>query len=288
MLGGTLVALMVLAAGFPQLQLRPGEPFPYTLFTEGGAHGQANVPTPNLPTSFIALLWLGATVLVILILGLWIITFIFKPEARKRMLRRIIVYSLLLFLLFNLFGVLQGLKLSNNETGEANGQPQNEVVKPQEAVPTPPAFIVAPPRWLVATVAFVLIALILLGVWFYLHRRRIKGQIKETPLDLLVQEVQHALDHLQEGGDFKNNVLGCYEAMLRILGEERNIQRERAMTARDFEQHLLTLGFSDDHIHHLTRLFERVRYGFKPPTPSEEAEAVDCLTAIVQAYGRAL
>ena len=57
------------------------------------------------------------------------------------------------------------------------------------------------------------------------------------------------------------------------------------MTPRDFEAHLASRGFRDEHIGRLTRLFETVRYSSSDPGPEAEAEAIACLTAIVNEYG---
>jgi hypothetical protein len=58
------------------------------------------------------------------------------------------------------------------------------------------------------------------------------------------------------------------------------------MTPREFEQYLSQSGLRDEHIQQLTHLFESVRYGARVPGQREEAEAITCLTAIVQAYGK--
>ena len=60
------------------------------------------------------------------------------------------------------------------------------------------------------------------------------------------------------------------------------------MTPREFEQYLAKSGLRTEDIQRLTRLFESVRYGDKSPGKREEKEAVDCLNAIVRAYGTLL
>ena len=73
--------------------------------------------------------------------------------------------------------------------------------------------------------------------------------------------------------------------MSQVLSERRAIRREQDMTPREFEQRLVAAGVRDEHVRRLTQLFERIRYGGKDPGKQEEAEAVACLTAIVEAYG---
>ena len=84
----------------------------------------------------------------------------------------------------------------------------------------------------------------------------------------------------------KDTVMNCYLKMTQLMSDQRHIQREQAMTPREFENHLAQIGYSDDHIRNLTRLFESVRYGANIPTEREEREAVACLSAIAAAYGQ--
>jgi hypothetical protein len=73
-----------------------------------------------------------------------------------------------------------------------------------------------------------------------------------------------------------------------VLSQQRGLERDRAMTPREFAQHLAASGVRDEHIQQLTRLFEDARYGAQPPSARDERAAVECLTAIVQAYGGAV
>ena len=91
----------------------------------------------------------------------------------------------------------------------------------------------------------------------------------------------------QAGGDLRDAVLRCYRDMSRVLGERQGLARAQSATPREFEAQLAAAGLRDEHIRRLTRLFERVRYGARRADAGEEREALACLTAIVQAYGRA-
>src|SRR6266540_3183094 len=107
--------------------------------------------------------------------------------------------------------------------------------------------------------------------------------------DLLGQPAlaQAAIESIQAGGDVQSVVLRCYLEMSQVLGQQRGIERAPAMTPREFARHLAASGVRDEHIQQLTRLFEGARYGAQPPSASDERAAVECLTAIVQAYGGA-
>jgi hypothetical protein len=73
--------------------------------------------------------------------------------------------------------------------------------------------------------------------------------------------------------------------MSEVLRENRNIERRKAMTPREFEEHLTEIGMSDEHTQRLTQLFEGVRYGARPSRGRTVLEARSCLRAIIAAYG---
>ena len=83
----------------------------------------------------------------------------------------------------------------------------------------------------------------------------------------------------------RNVVIRCYAKMSQVLRQSRKIQRHSAMTPREFGNHLAEIGLGDEHIQRLTRLFEGVRYGYRPSEWPVEREAIECLQAIVQTYG---
>lgn len=289
-LAGTLIAIILLAGGLSELPLRPGEPFPFSLLWGGSAAGGGGGAglRPDVPASLVELAMMLTLFLLTLVLLLWIITFIIRPQARKRMLRRIITYLALLLLVYSMLNLFEQMELNPLVEAEA-GQGQGQPAAPLEPLPEPPAFVIEHPQWLVLTVAFGVIALLLGGLWWLMQRRPSQQSTgaEQERLDQFLRETQQALDHLQRGGQWHQTVLDCYQAMSRLFAEERGIERGQAMTVRDFERHLAGLGLRDEHIRRLTRLFEQVRYGSATgPNPAAEAEALDCLSAIAKSYGR--
>ena len=286
-----MLAIIFLAAGLPEFRLLPAQPFPYALFFDNASFSSPNTPLPGLPASALELAVLLGILFLALVLVLWIITFIIRPKARKRMLTRIITYFILLLLMSGLLNVMRQLApnlVNAPDRSTAGSLPETPFSV--EDIPTPPTFILQPPVWLAPLITLILVSLLLGTFWFLWQRRTINPLIPDQggPLKNLVQEVQLAVEQIQRGSDVRDTVLSCYQAMNQVLKEQQGIQRQKAMTARDFEHHLVEFGLGDDHIRRLTRLFEKVRYGAKPTSSQEESEAIACLTAIVEAYGRAI
>ncbi len=286
-LGIALVALILLTLSLSQLQLESGAPFPYEIFfNTNRPESTTGLSSRQAASSLIETVGLFVMFAVIVVIALWIITFILRPKARKRMLSRIITYFIILLVLHLMLGYVREFEFGRDLFGEALSGELEEDGSPLDTLPPPPQFITEPPQWLLFIITFgLLLGALILARYFWQQRHFIPPREADTPLTLLAQEAQLTLKQLHQGGDFKNSVLGCYQAMTRILQEDRGVQREQGMTPRDFEQHLVKLGFADQHIHHLTRLFEKVRYGNSTPSDVEENEAISCLSAIVRSYG---
>jgi hypothetical protein len=277
-----LMAMMLLAGGLARLEFLPGRDVSLTalwqLFIAESPLFLPYIPVPvDLLRFLIACLWL--------LIIIFAIALIISPEFRREAFKRIIRYALFFLLIYGMIRALQNVQLFPGEEaqGEVDGGLLDELSP--EALPTPPDFVVNPPSWFVTGVSILLIALILGTIWFT-WRRLARTKASETPLELLAQEAELALKGLQAGSDLKDTIMRCYFEMSQILKKERGLQRQQAMTPREFEAYLAESGFASEDIQRLTRLFEGVRYGSKSPGQSEEQEAVACLTAIVQAYGR--
>ncbi len=286
LLGVTLIALIFLSAGLSHLDLLPGQPFPFSGLNRTPANGSAGGIGPAGWPTFLASWWgILAISFFGLLLLLWVITFILRPQARKRLLSRLASYiGLLLLISWLIFALQQRIEQAPlEETNPLEMAPSELGELTEEDMPTPPAFVVEPPAWLIFTMTAGFLTLILAGAWFLGRRWQ---QRPEAPADLVVKEAQQAIQALQAGQDLKDTVMNCYLKMNQQLRQQQGIRREKGMTPREFETYLAELGFSNEHIRRLTRLFENVRYGATTASPQEEQEALACLRAIVEAYGR--
>ena len=68
--------------------------------------------------------------------------------------------------------------------------------------------------------------------------------------------------------------------MTRLIRSQRGMERERSLTAREFEASLRELGLPASPLSRLRTLFEDVRYGNRKFSPSEERAAVTSLGEI--------
>jgi hypothetical protein len=265
-------ALAVLAAGLPQLSFQPGRLFrldgTQAPDTAGGA--STNIGEPGY-------LRMLLPAIVLLVLTYFVLTLIFSAKLRWQLLRRTAQVLLVLLLFYLITNQLIGTPAPLPPNDPSADAPPPIQTLPGE--PLPP-FITQPTPWLVALVGLALAALLIAGIWYFWRRSRPVAH----PITTLAQA---AIENIQAGGDVQSVVLRCYLEMSDVLGQQRGIERERAMTPREFAQHLAASGVRDKHIQQLTRLFEGARYGAQPPSAQDERAAIECLTAIVHAYGGA-
>ena len=265
---------LIVAMSLPNLVLAPGQPF---------SLGQPQLASPGtsgaLPGGeLLVLLMRGILALTIIVFPLYVLYSLQTPEGR----RRLIVNIVLIVMLFVAADYLRTRNTGHEEPLQA-AAPQ--AVEKTLAASSPAAiFSATPPPGLTLIVALgtsIAIALLIVAaIWFL--RRRI---LSEPPLERLAREVQSAIESLQMGNDWKVTVIRCYQQMSRVVQEEQGIARESTMTPREFEEQLISKGLPQEPIKTLTALFERVRYGNTPADDREEALALSCLTAIVDACG---
>lgn len=268
-----IAAIVVLAGSLSTLDLsEPGVPLPRSQQLE-----ERESPPPRIRVVSISrhlFLIIGA---VLLVSG--VILYLVSPEARKALQDLMIVICLLLpFLLLSrlLSGGASGAVEELEEIRPAPGA--SGTVGPAPDVPVAPE----PQQWwiLAVTVGTALVlAGVLVGVGWAVWRRTRRSA---SSLDKLAEQAQYAIDAIEAGADLRDTVMRCYFEMMQVLREERGIQRQQAMTPREFEVRLEQLGVPTTQVRRLTRLFEDVRYGNKRPDQQDERQALVSLSSIVR------
>ncbi|MBI1744270.1 DUF4129 domain-containing protein [Candidatus Acetothermia bacterium] len=267
--------LVALAAGFSQLEFQKG-------FSLKRPSGQS---IPNPPVSplqapdsqssdpakeiFILVMW-GLLIVSILATLLW-------PQNFRQVLQRALSTAVWVAAIYFLIARFRQMNSSDNTPGTATSD--QPLVDPQELLHNANQAHIPP--WLIFFVIVIALSFIALGIFLM---RRYWARRRGDFLEDLAGLTERAAHDLRAGGELRNIVLRCYRDMSLLLSKQKKVTIRQAMTAREFEQHLNTLGVRDDHVHQLTRLFEWVRYGRHEANETEEREAIACLEAISREY----
>ena len=274
-IAAVLGLMVVLALSLRTLELREGGPF--NALTYLLSQIQFGAPPVPPPTSPLEGEWIGGLRLLFWVLAtLSVLYAIVSPQYRRMVIRTTILIIAFILITNRLREMMQPAAQEAEEMF-SQAQLQDAITAP----PPPPEFVTNTPDWFVLAVNIVM-ALLIMGVAWFLWRRL---RPKPEPEPEFLAGAAGALRELEAGGDVRDVVMRCYLEMTTLMATGGRAQRHRAMTPRDFEDHLARLGMRDEHIHRLTRLFERVRYGGDQPDAATQAEAQACLRAIVAAYG---
>ena len=271
-----LTAVILLAANLSQVRFSPGRPLSLGL----GEPPQAG-PIPEVSLDF---LWQLLSWAFVVLLPVSLVAALIWPRTFKWALIRAVAMVAVLILTYLAIHALRDFIeefLAALEKVGGAGE-----------APLPGADIagelgqVRAPSWSVYPFLVVGLGLLALGGWL-LHRRWLRLRLaREDRLVELAGLAGAAAAQLRRGRGLRDTVLRCYREMSELLSEREQVPFGEAMTPREFEQQLRRAGVQDEHVDRLSRLFELVRYGGRAPTEQEEREAISCLEAIEQAYGR--
>lgn len=265
-----VAVVVLLSSGLSEIQFRPGRPF----FLEGGTESPKVEELSFRTWSLVGLWKIFGIVLLWVLFPLSLVYFIVSPEVRKTVIRRALtlgVGAYALFILLRQCGrITQGEVFDFRSLGGSNLGGQGSLGG---------VFSPSSESWMLWLVNLLFLGMLTVGIGYLLR----KWGPRPTPLEQLGQEAGHALEQVNAGADLENVVLRCYAEMVAVVSRARGIQRDAAMTPREFEVELGHTGLPADQVRRLTRLFERVRYGDFEPDERERREALACLRAIVQA-----
>lgn len=269
-LGLGLAALILLAAGMPDLELQTGgilmEPLSPTLvfLEEEETTGEPVFVNPFNLGSLIALAALAFIALYAAYR--W-------PQVRA---------ALIVLLLFT--GLILGMLYLYHNFGEPPEPADEDVQRPTavEEERIPQELLDNPPDWLDPITTIVTVVLLVAGVIVarFLWRRPWDRPEQRT-LDVITAEAEAALDELRSGAAVRDVIFRCYLEMNQGLRQRMGLVRDDGMTPREFEEELARSGLPQHAVQRLTRLFESVRYGRQSGTDADRDEAVACLEAVI-------
>jgi hypothetical protein len=266
LLGLVMLIMMMIAASLPQLELQPGMPLPRL------QEGQV-VVAPIQEEEFVSIsINKFFIVLFTLILAGVVLYSMYKLlrgadwKFISGFLRSMLVISVLLS------GFVYLIMLFS-DSGSSYSPVEIPTPTPEPLVRSPLGSVPIPILWLIGIGLFVLSVLV--GMWIFISFRPARS------IDLVGLEAEKAWQALKTGSDLKDVIIKCYRQMSLALKREQGIEREDFMTTGEFEHLLEEAGIPHEPIHHLTRLFDAVRYGNWQPNTVDEQKAIQCLEAIM-------
>lgn len=197
--------------------------------------------------------------------------FIFAPGSRWR---RILV------ILMTLTGVITAVNLLRNFRAELGssilGEMESFPAEVQEGTPIVAPTTSEPGQTLSLLISFILSVLVLTAGWLIWRW----WKSKTPPRKAMAHEVDLAVQEINSGADLTQTVLQVYYRMNEILAEKAGINRQQAMTPREFELSLEDSGIPYQQVKLLTRLFEKARYGGMNLGEDSRKMALECLRII--------
>jgi hypothetical protein len=263
------LSLILLAGSMGEMELKQGLPIPGASTNNPSPSDQSITPSSSINKNPINPILLETVIGIGILILLVLIIYSLAKKINKRKIGIMVVGLIGLMIVFNLLNRIQPT------TDYSNVDQGTEFTVPLSTDPEI-VFIEKPPSqmlWLVGSG----LLLAAFSFVFYLFLRERQGSHLENAL---VHEANIALQAIREGKDLRNIIINCYLQFNLIIKEELEIEREKSMTAREFEISLLDKGIPIESIHQLTTLFEKVRYGNKPTDHDDEHIAIDSLSTI--------
>jgi hypothetical protein len=274
--GTAIVTLFLLAASLANLEFHPGEVFvmPERLSIEQVAPGKLFTIPPQILTIVMIVF---ACMLAIALVIIWR-----SPKARRVLLKfigQILLFLLIYIVVTRLYTTEQTYEPLPTESTPLTQKIEAPPEDLGEPIPTEPFIPPSPPPWL--TYLSTLLIILVVGaagywIWRFTHPPKMKlGEIARV-----------AVQDLHAGRSWEDIVIQAYADMSTTISRRRGIDRHQTMTASEFARRLQQAGLPAAPVQKLTRLFEKARYGSYKSSQDEGHEALDCLSAIMQAVER--
>ncbi len=146
LLGLTLFVLVILSATLSRLEFQPGQPFPLGGLLNPAAATSTGPAGPGVSESLITWWAMALLSVFILLITLWLLIFIFRPQARQYLLSLLLSYLFLLLLIVGLiYSLRQQFLAGQAESPNPQLTAPSEAPAATEALLSPPALVVDPP-----------------------------------------------------------------------------------------------------------------------------------------------
>jgi hypothetical protein len=262
-----ILVILLIQSSLSLLEFKEGQPFPgsETHLTQADPveTSSANLPVSSLffQGGFSVLFFIFSTYLIIL--------FARKAPKRKILLTLIGIICILgIVFLLSMINLPRGYIAANPQGGGFTSAPLTYQTEPLD---TPPLAW----QWWVA-LGMILISCLFALLW-------INRQTKQIPeIDRLAVAAEESVRAILMGDDLKSVILYSYHQMVAALREEQGIERDQAMTVREFEELLIKRGIPFEPVHQLSALFETVRYGNTLPSRHDKQRCLESLRHIIQ------
>ncbi len=242
-----MLLVLILAMGLPGLVLAPGQSFSLGQAQPQAASGSVS---PLLGAEVLILILRGLLAVSLILLPLYIVLSLLTREGRRRLIANVVLFGIILLAADYVGRLRRNLQpIQSSPIGEipdlgALGRSEPTIF-----------FSATPPPWLtfgITLAVSILTVALLVAVFLFIRERR---RPYKTSFERLTDEAQKAIELLRAGSDLGETIIVCYREMSRVIRAERGIEREAAMTPREFERHLQDKGFPQASIQTLTRLF---------------------------------
>ena len=277
-----VIALILLASGLSEFDLKPGRAF--AIATAEETLSNQGVTTFSIPPEIIAGIITG-TIFLSGLIAIFI-RFMQGKEAIKEELIALFLFTVFVlfftYLLSDAVSTIDPNDLPQEQTNQTGFDMEGLMAEAEQNAVAPPTF--NPSDGLVLATG-VGVSVITLAVGYFVYRR-FWGQPAAATLDQLALSAEETLFQLQvEDANLRNVVMRAYYDMGRTLSEQ-GVQRAEGMTPREFEARMIQAGLPRRDVERLTRLFEEVRYGHVEAGERQKREAIACMEAIVAAAKR--
>lgn len=229
-------------------------------------------------------LWKYALVWGVIIVVMVFLASLLSAELRKLIirvfLRSAIIFLVIIYLLQSGKFTLPFLDIHLAQGADVSGADAN--------LPEPPIFVAPQISPIFSYILSLGIAGLLVSTIFFVARWWVKQKQlfdSQSSLDEIADIARSSLDHISQGQSWENVIVDCYARMSHVVSEKQGLLRRDSMTPGEFASHLAKTGLPSDAVHHLTQLFESVRYGGNKSTQKDIDEAVNCLTDILRYCG---